>query len=1173
MTRVFSQHTARHRTTTRAPVPPVDLKARIAALQGQQASQTAAGRSSSQVLPKANAVAGNNAFKDRIASFEKQGAVPKPKGRFGFAPSIQQDPQTSKRSGELYGNRIPGLSRPHIPVPASTKADKKQPRSRSASRLELDRYATSPSPPGSPFITSDNGDSVGDVFSDGDPNSANDLTSLEDSQQQSLEALIASTNSESLAEGQEETGLDAPVDDNTVATADEPDPDADQQGGSPAAAVVSSPEPPNDAPSTESPLPLDRAPVEPVTVEPAPEPAPVLVPEVEPTPQDELVEFSASLPADGLDPAVLAVIEQLDRATQTGDAGVVVVPAVAVEAIAELPEPQKSSVQDMLDQLLREQDMLDVATPIKQRFSLSGSLSQMARNYLVQELAAKEAAAKEMATPETPEKKSAPSQDAPTVTPQSSGKFLTPSPYSSSSYSPDAEPLSPASDIYSSYYAATPASAYGRALAAIPEAPDSPIAMKNPRRGTFGMDSNSSTAPSSPPIVTPSADGKISISPSDSAFRITGPERVKSPPLSVVIPRAGTPKVAPPVNTKETRPPSPVEAVIVSEPQRIISPTVTRGILVPAPHSATSSSPSSAYSVSVYSDGTTVSPSGPVGRKPSTRKAKKALSPPPSAPYEEPLLTPLEGPRGFRAVVHEKVVEGKSRPVSMIMQYDDLPSPTPMNAANVSELAALLADAAMLERQLANGRGTPQKKLPSRPGTASQSAPTPPPGRRGTPDRPRPTQDLPESPDDAELFNRLSQDNGNAPRTSQYETSRQSQYEQRPLPARPSIDRERPRPSNDHPPSRPSDYLERIPSIDRASSTRPSMDSVSSARPQLQPMFLTADPNAARIPLPARPKSAGASRNQTSIPPSAPSPPKTGYLTNLLSRAKSTTNLRLDPRDSVGSSSEDSVMVSTPPTPPYEPTATETGSVRSSRIFKNSFSRASNFADKLLHRKEGSQSAEVAIASGGAPVLYPLVTRSTHAHHSTDEDDQFGGSRALPRPPRPLPLPPRPLPPRGLPPPVPGEPAPSNNTLAPVPPPGQPGLQRRGSWKSIASVSTTGISEALDNIGVYDFPSVPEAAPVPRAPSGLPPGPNAYVSPRPAPRPPSAPPPSQPLPPPPNYPLPPPPLQSLPPRGASISGLPRGVRPGLPASPASRTKSLAGRPKAPPHGQLRSGMI
>ena len=183
----------------------------------------------------------------------------------------------------------------------------------------------------------------------------------------------------------------------------------------------------------------------------------------------------------------------------------------------------------------------------------------------------------------------------------------------------------------------------------------------------------------------------------------------------------------------------------------------------------------------------------------------------------------------------------------------------------------------------------------------------------------------------------------------------------------------------------------------------------------------------------------------------------------------------------------------------------------------------------------------------------------------------MAGSRSLPRPPRPLPLPPRPSPPRGLPPPVPGEQTPNNGSstnLAPIPPPGQPGLQRRGSWKSIARVSTTGISEALD--GVYDsFPSVPDT--IPRA--GLPPGPNAYVSPRPAPRPPSAPPPSQPLPPPPSQSLPPPP------RGASRNnGLSSAGYPGLPSNPAQRQKTLPSRPKVPPQkvppaGALRSGMI
>ncbi|RPD80490.1 hypothetical protein L226DRAFT_202225 [Lentinus tigrinus ALCF2SS1-7] len=1156
-------------TSTRAPVPPVDLKARIAALQQQQHAnaQPAAGTTTSQPLPKANAVVtGNNALRDRIASFEKQGAVPKPKGRFGFAPPMEKDATTTKR-GELYGNRVPGLSRPHIPVPPSSKSDKKQPRSRSASRLELDRYATSPSPPGSPFIVSDNGDSVGDVFSDGDANSPNDPASLEESQQQSIDALVESANDDVTTEEQETTEVPsvAPADVDGPSS-DRPDPGADQPDESPAIAELpSDPEPAKDA----LPPVVDATPSQPEPPAPselkAPTPPPVVEvvvrdsePEPEPEPAKVLVE-------DAVDPAVQAVIDELDRATRLGDAGSVVVPAVSLQAIAELgvaSDQQQNSVQDLLDQLLLQQDALDVATPIKQRFSLNGSLSQLAvRTYLAQqsELAAK--------APETPEKK----EVQPTVNTQSSSQFL--SPATPSAYSPDspvAEPLSPASDIYAAYLAPTPSVPFGRALPAIPEAPDSPaaLAFKNTRRGTFGTESGGSTPPSSAPLTTPSDDSNTFTSLRDNLTKTNVHlGRIASPPLSVVIPpRTETPKPAQPANGKaeKSTPPSHPPPAARSLP----APPDSAGLSV--------TSPESAYSATSSYSGEGSPSSGTVSRKVSTRR--KMISPlPPTSPYEEPVLTPIEGPKGFRAVVHEKVVEGKSRPVSMIMQYPDLPSPTPMNAANMSDLAMLLADAALLEKQLTDTRA-PQKRLPSRPSAGPKATPTPPPATgRGISDRPRPVQDLPESPDDAELFNRLSQDQSITSRTSQYDSSRQSsqyessrnsarqsQYEHRPLPTRPSIDRERKtsmsasRPSLDRRPSRPS--LERMPSrpsLDPSSSARPSIDSTS-ARPQLQPMFLSADPNAVRIPLPPRPKSAMASsRSQTSTPPVPPpkSPPRTGYLTNLLSRAKSSGNLRADPRDSVGSSSEDSVMVSTPPTPPYEMTANETGSVRSSRIFKNSFSRASNFADRLLHRKEGSnQSPEVAIASG-------------------DEDDQqMAGSRSLPRPPRPLPLPPRPLPPRGLPPPVPGEQPPSNGSstnLAPLPPPGQPGLQRRGSWKSIASVSTTGISEALD--GVYDsFPSVPDT--VPRA-GGLPPGPNAYISPRPAPRPPTVPPPSQPLPPPPNQPLPPPP------RGASHNnGLSSAGYPGLPANPAQRPKTLPSRPKippqkAPPTGALRSGMI
>ncbi|RDX46947.1 hypothetical protein OH76DRAFT_812391 [Lentinus brumalis] len=1069
---------------------------------------------------------------------------------------MEKDQNTTKR-GELYGNRVPGLSRPHIPVPPSSKTDQKQPRSRSASRLELDRYATSPSPPGSPFLTSDNGDSVGDVLSDGYPDTPNDTVAFEENQQQSIDALVASASDDVPPEEQEETVGPASVAD---VESDRPDPGADQLDESPAIF-----EPPSEPEPAEDALP-PAVHVSPTLEPKAPTPPPVTdlsTKESDPEPEPEPASASVE---DAVDPDVQAVIDMLDRATRMGEAGAVVVPAVSLQAIAELGDTleQQNSVQDLLDQLLLQEDMLDVATPIKQRFSLNGSLSQLAvRNYLAQQ---SELAAKESRTFEIPEKK----QVQPSANTQSSSQFL--SPATPSAYSPDspvAEPLSPASDIYASYMVPTPSVPFGRALPAIPEAPDSPAALtfKDTRRGTFGSASGGSTPPSSAPLVTPNDESNAYLR-DGSVKTNVNLGRIASPPLSVVIPsHSETPNLAQPTNIKaeNSTPPSQPAPTVRSLP----APPDSAGVSV--------TSPGSAYSATSSYSGEGSSPSsGSVSRKVSTRR--KAVSPlPPISPYEEPVLTPIEGPKGFHAVVHEKVVEGKSRPVSMIMQYPDLPSPTPMNAGNMSDLAMLLADAAMLERRLSDNR-PPQKRLPSRPSVESKSTPTPPPatGRR-TSDRPRPVQDLPESPDDPELFNRLSQDQSTTSRTSQYDSSRQPQYdssrnsarqsqhEHRPLPTRPSVDRERKtsmsRPSLDRQPSRPS--LERMPSrpsLDPSSSSaRPSVDSTSS-RPALQPLFLSADPNTVRIPLPARPKSAMAhssgSRSQAATPPVPPpkSPPKTGYLTNLLSRAKSSGNLRSDPRDSVGSSSEDSVMVSTPPTPPYEMSGNETGSNRSSRMFKNSFSRASSFADRLLHRKEGSnQGPEVAIASG-------------------DEDDQMAGSRSsLQRPARPLPLPPRPQPPRGLPPPVPGEPFPSNasnSSLAPIPPPGQPGLQRRGSWKSIASVSTTGISEALD--GVYDsFPSVPEN--VPR--TGLPSGPNAYIAPRPAPRPPAIPPPSQPLPPPPSQPLPPPP------RGASHNhGLSSANYPGLPSNPAQRPRTLPSRPKlppqkAPPSGALRSGMI
>ena len=920
-----------------------------------------------------------------------------------------------KRHGELYGNRIPGLSRPHIPVPTSSKGDKRSSsKPRESTRLELERYVTSPSPPHSPFLTSDNGDSIGEVLSDGELTSPGDpLAVSQEEAQLSLSALVSPPISES------EHSLQSPPANGD--SSQEPDAGSEEASASHTAEqaeivavsteevkppeVIVSPSEPVEALSS-----TGHAEDGPPTVEVTEETR------EESSPRDAVVTEQTDLPSEQheasnrepIDPAVQAVIDQLDKATQSGDAGAVIVPAEALQSLVQLGTEQQKSVQDMLDQLLLQQDAIDIATPVKQRFSLNGQLSSQA----VLDYISQQSSLSKDVNPSTPPRNVGKiHKDTQDEAPQSqSNQFL--SPTTPSTYSADSpvgeEPLSPASDIYSAYYAATPAVSERppRALPSIPEAPDSPALFKAARRGTFGADgdvlSAGSSAPTSAPVRTPSDDGLFSeqqnrtgekrdtqrsVTPGDGMVRIAGtPPRVTSPPLSVVIPQPVAPKpLQAPPKIMEPRVSDDIDAVIVQQPRNVVSPVVARGVVVPAPKSASgssSSSPASTYSPnSAYSgDGTSPSSTAPVSRKASSasRGRRSHVSPAlSSTPFEEPELTPIEGPKGFRAVVHGKVVEGKSRPVSVNVQYPDLPSPSPIVGTGMSDLAALLADAVVFEKQLADVR-TPSKKPRATPSPAPAppvtSTPTPPPGTgRGGSDRPRPSQDLPESPDDHDQFARLSQSqerNTSAPRTSH--TSG------RPLPehprlSRPSVDR-----TIDRKPSRPS--LERMPSrpsLDQTASTRPSTDSTSS-RIQLQPMFLTADPNAVRIPLPPRPKSAmahssSASRSQSSTPPPPlppKSPPRTGYLTNLLSRAKSSSSLRPspDPRDSLGSSSEDSVTVATPPTPPYDTGSINesTGSIRSSRMFKNGLSRVSTLADRMLHRKDGSNHGpEVAIASGG----------------------------------------------------------------------------------------------------------------------------------------------------------------------------------------------------------------
>ena len=105
---------------SRLQAPQVSLRERIAALQ-----QREAGATSPNGHGNANNTGGATnhpgALRDKIAKFEKEGAVPAPRGSFGMGATPLVDNGQSKRRGELYGNRIPSVGRPPNLLPPPTR--------------------------------------------------------------------------------------------------------------------------------------------------------------------------------------------------------------------------------------------------------------------------------------------------------------------------------------------------------------------------------------------------------------------------------------------------------------------------------------------------------------------------------------------------------------------------------------------------------------------------------------------------------------------------------------------------------------------------------------------------------------------------------------------------------------------------------------------------------------------------------------------------------------------------------------------------------------------------------------------------------------------------------------------------------------------------------------------
>ncbi|TCD67285.1 hypothetical protein EIP91_000307 [Steccherinum ochraceum] len=128
-------------TSSRNNVPPVALKDRIALLQQQRTGQGPNDHHSQPIAISPSQATGSS-LKDKIANFERKGAVPTPRGSFGLgAPPV--DDGASKRKGELYGNRVPGLSKPSADSVLPTS------RHRAASTSHMSSLSISrmPSPP------------------------------------------------------------------------------------------------------------------------------------------------------------------------------------------------------------------------------------------------------------------------------------------------------------------------------------------------------------------------------------------------------------------------------------------------------------------------------------------------------------------------------------------------------------------------------------------------------------------------------------------------------------------------------------------------------------------------------------------------------------------------------------------------------------------------------------------------------------------------------------------------------------------------------------------------------------------------------------------------------------------------------------------------------------------
>ncbi|CCM06442.1 uncharacterized protein FIBRA_08704 [Fibroporia radiculosa] len=854
--------------STRASITPVNLKDRIAALQQRNGSTSQADHKLAPVLPNST-----RSLRDKIASFEKQGAVPVPRGSFGLgAPPV--DDGSSRRRGEMMGNRVPGLSRPMVPVSTNgfrpTSPEFSGGRSRSASISDV-RIASPPlgslSPPLSAVRETLDHTPMDDVNGPRFPSTLQVRT-----ERRSVSDVLPRSRSP--------TSIDAPV----------PVEEEEAENLSPKSVFKISEldqhledvEPHRDLPPQPALLEADSGRLssnDTASTSTAAESKDICELNAKDSSLPPSVDDTTSLTGqecDDINQVVVGMVESENKVSNITSA------EMSTSGTVHLPELQAKSVD------------------VQVRSTINATLGDWDEVFTLNDPTIVSCMAP---STEIVEKKLEPVTSSIVV-----------------SEAQDVVPVVlPSSSVLS-----LDLNSYVNANAAV----QPPLKPKNDNMDVDDL-----------------VDQSLALDTAD--------------------------------------------AVIVTEPARVVSPVVTRAILIPVPPGL-SSGPSSG----------------------NTSPVSDALAP------SEPSLTPKTTSNSFRAVVHRKVADGASNRVPSPPPAESLPRWTmttaePPQSPGFGDLADLVASAAMLEQQL-SGLGSPTKNMHVDVPHVS-STPTPP---LEKPEHLVPDIELTSAEQHSPV-----QDIPASSGSSQYDT--------------------------------PQEFPSSIPES--------SVPGTPSRRDQVTRSRLLSD----------------------TPPPVPPKSPRPRYFSTLLPRRPSANGMLsmpgAYPRTSVCSemSEDDSVLVSTPPSPRFDSHGSDTSSIMSSsrswKLPKKGLARATSFADKLLPKRNNRHT--VVLASPGKQHLAVRNSWTTESCilNLTDpaEHGHLSSSVTSPRTPSPTPT----LPRFDL------SPSPDQRRSAASP------MDRPSSWISISSTGSGGLDSALFDA----FPSVPDG--VPLNPSLPPQSESAHLSP------------------------------------------------------------------------------